>query len=228
MQSESGVCLASKQHFFLVASHGRVVILWIWIEGSCWYFSGNTDGCWVLFHIAPGNGVISNLGSLWTSRGKMKIAFFRVVTVLIGVKKTVGEWDAFSYKKLWCGFFCFMFLLTLHGQVNFIDSCTFNVERWVEFLGRSEGKVLLTTIFQLVLKQPSKPLSPWHHWLCREQHTVISHGLFMPASKKIYYFKITCPCSDLCVWDGFILKYTEHSLPAPVQEFSWLWHKQHG
>lgn len=35
----------------------------------------------------------------------MKIAFFRVVTVLICMKKTVGEWDDFSYKKLWCGFF---------------------------------------------------------------------------------------------------------------------------
>lgn len=35
----------------------------------------------------------------------MKIAFFRVVTVLICMKKTVGEWDDFSYKKLWCGVF---------------------------------------------------------------------------------------------------------------------------
>jgi len=32
-------------------------------------------------------------------------------------------------------------LLTLHEQVDFLDSCAISVERWVEFSGRSEGKV---------------------------------------------------------------------------------------
>lgn len=41
--------------------------------------------------------------------------------------------------------FCLMLLLMLHGQVNFTDSCAFNVEKWAEFFGKSEGKVLQTT-----------------------------------------------------------------------------------
>lgn len=67
-----------------------------------------------------------------------------MVADLICLKRTVGEWDYFSYKSCDVGFlgwFCLNVLLMLHEQVYFIDSCAFNVEGWVELLGRSKGKV---------------------------------------------------------------------------------------
>lgn len=83
----------------------------------------------------------------------MKIAFFRVVTVLICMKRTVGVWGDFSYKNLGCVFFCLMLLLTLHGQVNFIDKVG-------RIFGKTRRESAADLNFQLVLKQASKPQSP--------------------------------------------------------------------
>lgn len=46
----------------------------------------------------------------------MKIAFFQMVTVPICVKKTVKEWDYFSYRKLMCvGFFLMICLFYMNS-----------------------------------------------------------------------------------------------------------------
>lgn len=157
--------------------------------------------------------------------GKWKLPFSGWSLFSFAWGKLLGSGMILATKSCDVGCFCLILLLTSHGVVNFIDSCACNVEKWVEFLGRSEGKMLLTTIsfFFYVLNQTSKPQSPWHHWLYGEQHTIIPHGLFMPACKKISSIKITCPCSDLCVWDSFWSRWSIHW--QLVQEFSWLWHK---